>query len=198
MVIVGVTGGIGSGKSQLCEILETFGAHIYYADQAAITLMQSDIALKQQLVEAFGETLYDERGHLQRDVLAKIIFADPTARKKVESWVHPAVLKDTQQDVIRAKRQGKKMFVKEAALLLHHGRPEGFDHVVVIVADKESRIQRVVAHRGWSRQHVLDRMSAQMTQEEMVAYADTVIDNSGSLRQLHSEAEALIRTLIPS
>lgn len=198
MVVVGVTGGIGSGKTQFCVSLESLGAHIFNADQVAITLMQSDIILKNQLVETFGQSLFDDEGHLQRDVLAGIIFDDELARKKVESWVHPAVLKETQQDITRAKKMGVEVFVKEAALLLHHGRPEGFDHIVVITADSETRIQRVMKNRGWSRDQVVGRMSAQMSQDQMAAYADTIIDNSGTLDQLHSEAEAWMRTLIPS
>jgi dephospho-CoA kinase len=198
MITVGVTGGIGSGKTQFCKSLESFGAQVFYADQVAINLMQSEISLKKQLVETFGESLFDQHGMLQRDVLASIIFEDERARKKVESWVHPAVIKETHMEIARAKQDGVEVFVKEAALLLNHGRPEGLDHIVVITADTETRIQRVMKHRGWSREAVLLRMSAQMSQDQMVSYADTVIDNSGTLDQLHSEAEAWMRTLIPS
>lgn len=198
MVIVGVTGGIGSGKTQFCEVLESFGAQVFYADQVAIDLMQSNKTLKQKLVEAFGKSLYNDEGTLQRSILAEVIFEDASARKRVESWVHPAVLQETRREVTRAKKKGVKLFVKEAALLLNHGRPEIFDHIVVITSDKETRIQRVMKHRGWAREQVLERMEVQMRQEEMEVYADSVIENSGTLAQLHSAALAWMRTLIPS
>ncbi len=198
MIVIGVTGGVGSGKTQFCKALESLGCRVLYADDMAINLMETNLTLKNRLMDEFGETLYLDDGKLNRQALAEIIFQDTDARDLVESWVHPAVHAETMNQIVQAKEQGLEILVKEAALLLTKGRPEYLDHVVLVVADQATRVQRLMDHRNWTKKQIHERMEAQMSQEQMEIYADTVIDNSGTLDQLHSAATSFIRTLIPS
>lgn len=198
MIVIGVTGGVGSGKTQFCKALESLGIRVLYADELAINLMETNLTLKKHLIDEFGQHIYLDDDRLNRRALAEIIFQNPAARDLVESWVHPEVYTETMNQILLAKEQGIEILVKEAALLLTKGRPDYLNHVVLVVADEATRVHRLMDHRNWTKKQIDERMEAQMSQEQMKAYADTVIENSGTLAELHSAATSFIRTLIPS
>ncbi|MEQ9299677.1 MAG: dephospho-CoA kinase [Cyclobacteriaceae bacterium] len=174
-LLVGVTGGIGSGKSVVCKIFECLGTPVYYADSRAKWLMNNDPHLKERILEVFGkESFFD--GQLNRTFLAQRVFADKKQLEILNSLVHPAVAEDGQN--WEKKNSSFKLLVKEAALLYETGSYKQLDQIIVVAADLELRISRVLARDPQrSRQEILQIIEKQMPQEEKIERADFVIYN---------------------
>jgi dephospho-CoA kinase len=188
MLKVGITGGIGSGKTTICRIWEELGAKVIYADDLAKRLMVEDPVLKKELISAFGPRSYKENGELNRTYLAEVAFK----KGRVEEFnqiIHPRVLKQTEEIAREAKAQGIKVLVKEAALLLKYGRPADLDYVVLVTADTEERLKRVVLRDHTKAEKVSERMQKQQHTDELRKYADIIINNNGSLENLKEKAK---------
>ncbi|MEN8203336.1 MAG: dephospho-CoA kinase [Bacteroidota bacterium] len=176
MIQVGLTGGIGSGKTLVCSVLEKFGVAVYYADEEARRLMNTDPGLMRQIEELFGQEAY-RNGTLDRGLLAGRVFDDSPMLAKLNALVHPAVREhysnwvELQADV--------PYVVEEAAILFESGSDRYMDMNVLIWADKEERIQRVMQRDGVSRDQVEKRMHMQISEEEKKRRADIVIYNDG-------------------
>ena len=176
-LIVGVTGGIGSGKSTICKIFETLGAVTYYADDRAKWLMSNDADLIAQIKGLFGEEPYKE-GALDRKYIASIAFQDQSVLEQLNALVHPAVAKDVEQWIENNKEAS--FLLKEAALLFETGSYKTLDRTILVKAPEALRIDRVVkrdAHR--SREDVQTIITRQMSDEEKIPLADYVIENGG-------------------
>ncbi len=176
-LIVGVTGGIGSGKSIVCKVFETLGAVTYYADDRAKWLMQNDNQLIKEIKELFGDDAY-KNGQLDRIHIANRAFKDQSLLEKLNQKVHPAVAEDVAKWV--QKNQSSHLLLKEAALLFETGSYKSLDKTILVTAPEELRIDRVVnrdTHR--SEQDVKDIISKQMSDEEKLSLADFVIENDG-------------------
>lgn len=177
MMKVGITGGIGSGKSVVSKIFSTLGIPVYEADLHAKTLMQTDMDIRKGIIRNFGNEAYQDDGSLNRDFLAKIVFEDPAATARINSVVHPAVGRDFTR---WSNRLNAPYVIKEAALMIQAGSYKQLACLIVVTAPEELRIQRVLArdpHR--SEEDIRKIISRQMPEEEMIRYADYVIDNSG-------------------
>ncbi len=195
MIKVGLTGGIGSGKSTVCKVWEYLGAKVIYADDLAKDLMERDPALRKALINAFGQDSYLEDGKLNRPYLSKVAFEKGRV-KEFNELIHPRVFEETAILSKRAEEEGYPMIVKEAALLLQYGRPNDLDYIVVVIADEQKRIQRVEKRDHVDKDSILQRIRKQQNQEEMVVFADIIIDNNGSLESLKEKAEILFDKLI--
>ncbi|MDQ3100733.1 MAG: dephospho-CoA kinase [Bacteroidota bacterium] len=173
MIRIGLTGGIGSGKSVVAQILKVLGVAVFNSDHAARAMMEHDRELQQEIIDRFGEQIYPE-GKLDRSSLASIVFNDPAALKDLNSIVHPAV---------RAKfnswagAQNSPYSVMESAILAETGGHELFDQVIVVSAPEQLRITRVMQRDGVEEHSVHARMRNQSTEEERLAIADHVIKN---------------------
>jgi dephospho-CoA kinase len=172
---VGVTGGIGSGKSTVCGVFEVLGIPVYYADDRARDLMQTDAGLRHSLQVAFGQDVYAD-GNLNRALLSQKVFNDPAALSRLNALVHPVVLHDFEN---WTQRQSAPYAIKEAALIFEAGSDKHLDKVIVVDAPQEERINRIVARDSVTRDAVLARMRSQWPQEEKVSRADYVVVNSG-------------------
>ncbi len=174
-LLVGVTGGIGSGKSVVCKIFECLGVPIYYADPRAKWLMNNDPDLRVQIIAKFGEESFIE-GHLNRTFLAKHVFSDKRKLETLNSLVHPAVAMDGL--TWQREHSSTKLLVKEAALLYETGSYKQLDQIIVVAADLELRVSRVLARdQQRSRDEILQIIEKQMPQEEKMKQADFVIYN---------------------
>lgn len=173
---VGVTGGIGSGKTTVCKVFEVFGTPVYYADDRAKSLMEQDAQLASAIAEAFGEDIYKD-GTLQREELSKRVFNNERELAKLNALVHPAVAKDFQR---WCEGQSAPYVIKEAALIYEAGSDKLLDKVIVVTTDEPLRIQRIMQRDNVDREAVLARMRNQLPQAEKVKRADFVIDNNGS------------------
>ncbi len=177
MLKVGITGGIGSGKTTVCQIFERLGVPIYYADQRAKELMEDDKQLVADIRREFGDEVYDAEGRLQRKRLAEIVFNNEELLVKLNSLVHPAVFKDNQSWNEVLARKGYPYTLKEAALLVETGSYLTLDKLIVVSAPEEDRIKRVMERDQATREQVLARIKAQMPEEQKVKYADYIIYN---------------------
>ncbi len=188
MVRIGVTGGIGSGKTVLCNVFQKHGAYILNADDLAKRIMVEDPAVKQGLKETFGADSYYDDGRLNREYLAEQAFQNNRV-EELNRIVHPRILPYAEEIMQKAESEGYKVFVYEAALLLQNLRPDHLDYVILMLADKEKRIQRVQERDGVNKELVVDRMQHQQNFEKLTHLADFVIENNGTLEELEEKAE---------
>ena len=186
-LIIGITGGIGSGKSTLSSLLRAEGYSVYDTDLEARRLQNEHSTMRKKLVDLFGKDIYTEQG-LNRSALGKIVFAKPELLVKLNAIVHPLVMEDFNNWVLN--RLPKKMLFIESAILYESGFNKLVDKVILITAAEDVRIDRVVKRDGVSPEHVRARMSHQLSEKEKVLRADFVIysdDNTpleGKMRKI--------------
>lgn len=188
---LGVTGGIGSGKTTVCGFLEEQGARVFYADIEAKRLMQENEAVRDAIVEAFGDRAYRADGTLNREFLAEQVFGDDERLEQLNSIVHPRVFEAFAAAEERAEREDVSLLVHEAALLFEAGGDQHVDMTAAVVAPDADRIARVVERDDVSPAEVRDRMGHQLSQDELRRRADYVIENDGSLDDLRRKSVEL-------
>lgn len=193
MVKVGITGGIGSGKTAVCNIWQSLGAYVLNADDLAKKIMVSDPAIKKEIQQAFGPESYYEDGSLNRSYLAEQAFESGRV-EELNRIVHPRIPEESQKIMEKAEEDGYEVFVYEAALLLQNVRPPHLDYIVLVLAEREQRLQRVQQRDGVSRKEVLNRMKNQQNFEELTDKADIIIRNDGTLEDLERRAADVYRT----
>lgn len=173
MIKVGITGGIGSGKSVVCNIFQTLGIEVYSADNEAKKMLD-DSQMKEKILEIFGSQIL-KSGLVDRKKLAEIVFKDKLALQKLNSIIHPAVKKHFDD---WAKMPHDSPYVlKEAAILFESGTNKGLDFVITVTAPEELRLKRVISRDKISEAEVLKRMENQMTEKEKIKLSDFVIKN---------------------
>lgn len=183
---IGITGGIGSGKTTACQIFAALGIPVYYADDRAKWLMQNDPKLVAALKAAFGEKTYTSQGILDRAYLAELVFNNQEQLNILNSIVHPAVREDgIQWD---EQHQDTPYTLREAALLYESGIYQLLDQIITVTAPEALRIQRVMERDGLGAEQVKARIDKQWPEEKKVALADFVIHNDGQhslIRQVY-------------
>jgi dephospho-CoA kinase len=192
---LGVTGGIGSGKTTVCGFLEEKGARVFYADLEAKRLMVEDEAVRAALVDAFGPETYADDGSLNREALAADVFSDDEKLERLNAIVHPAVFEAFEAAKERAASEGVDVLVHEAALLFEAGGDAHVDQTAVVVAPDADRMARVMARDDVTEAQVRARMEKQWPQERLRARADYVIENDGSLDDLRRASVDLYWTV---
>lgn len=173
MLKVGITGGIGSGKSVVARTLQVLGVPVYYADTAARRLMETDEALRAAISEQFGEAAYEGQ-RLNRSWLAAQVFGQPDKIARLNSLVHPVVIADGQRWM---QQQTAPYVAKEAALFFESGSAGEMDLIVGVYAPQALRIQRVMRRDGLGRQEVLSRMQQQLDERMKMKLCDIVLQN---------------------
>jgi len=176
MKIIGLTGGIGSGKSTISRLFEIMGIPVYIADTESKRLTESSPVIRKKLTERFGAKLYAE-GKLNKALLASLIFENEDNRNFVNSVIHPVVREDFER--WQAQHARFPVLVIEAAILFESGFADSVDVSVTVVAPEELRIRRVELREGWSRESILTRIQSQLPEEEKIRRADYVIYNDG-------------------
>ena len=194
MLLVGLTGGIGSGKSTVARMLTERGAVVLDADAFAREAVAAGTPGFRAVVERFGGEVVDPDGELDRPGLAAIVFADDDARRNLEAIVHPEVRRRLIR-AIEAHADGDDILVIDSPLLVEAGQGGSVQLLVVVTAPEEAQLQRLAAGRGMSEEEVRARMAAQMSPEELAATADVVLDNDGDLLDLERQVERLWRDL---
>lgn len=175
MLKIGLTGGIGSGKSTVAKVLEVLGVPVYYADEAAKELMHSNELLKQQLILHFGKETYFEDGQLNRKHLSSIVFNNKGKLELLNSLVHPATIADAKEWF---SKQQSPYVVKEAALLFESGTAEGLDYIIGVTAPAALRIKRVMDRDGVTADEVKKRMANQVDEALKMKLCDFVLHNN--------------------
>jgi dephospho-CoA kinase len=171
--IIGLTGGIGSGKTTIANHFMAAGVPVYIADDAARKLMQS-AAIIQEIRSTFGGEIF-ENGILNREKLAKIVFSNPEKLKLLNAIIHPAVKKHFRKWILN--HQNSPFIIYEAAILFESGSYKDCDKIITVTAPMESRIQRVIQRDNASREQVLKRINAQWTDNQRATKSDFIIEN---------------------
>ena len=191
-MVIGMTGGVGSGKSTVLQYMnEKYGAYIILADDVARDLMMPSGASYNSVVSFFGEDICiaGPGSEIDRGRLAKIVFDDPVLLEKLNSITHPQVKEEILRIIDRLGPEEKKLVIIEAALLIQADYTDIIDQLWVVTTDLETRISRLYETRGYSREKTLSIMRNQLSDEEMKAYADVIIDNSGSLDDMERQID---------
>ncbi|MCF7831980.1 MAG: dephospho-CoA kinase [Candidatus Marinimicrobia bacterium] len=182
MLSIGVTGGLGSGKSAAMKIFYELGANILSADDIAKHILKVDRNIIEEIKNTFGADCYID-GELQADVLASRAFQNPENLKKLNDISHPA-LKLHLEKYIAAMQAIPGILMIEAAILLEAGYQDAFDKILLITADKNIRMERAVARQEISEDSIKERIALQMPEEEKRKYADFIIENNGNENEL--------------
>jgi len=191
MNIIGLTGGIASGKSTVSRILERLGAVVIDADQLAREAVMPGVPAHRAIVDTFGGGVLLPDGTIDRKALGSIIFADSSARKRLEAIMHPAIRALAEQRLAELRRSGAPVAVYMAALLVEAGATDRVDEVWVVYVDRETQVRRVMARDGLSRLEAEQRLAAQMSMEEKAARGQVVIDNNGTPEELERRVEEI-------
>ncbi|NTV99494.1 MAG: dephospho-CoA kinase [Chlorobiaceae bacterium] len=198
--LVGLTGGLGSGKSTVCGFLGEMGCGLFEADRVARELQLHDPDVIEGIKSLFGSEVYsfDLSGRLvlDRKKIAREVFSSSEKLEALNRLVHPKVGAEFRRAVLEAQKQGTGIMVKEAAIIFESGGSRQFDVVVVVAADMHQRIERAVQKGMGSPEEIMRRMATQWPQEKLIEKADYVLWNRGSREQLKKEAEALYRQLL--
>ncbi len=173
MLKIGLTGGMGSGKSTVARVFETLGIPVYYADEAARQLMNNDPEVKTAIIKNFGEASYTN-GTLNRDWLASVVFNDPAKLALLNSLTHPATIRDAESWIAKQKAP---YVIREAALLFESGADKGLDHVIGVSSPMALRIKRLIRRDQRSEEEIMKRITRQMDEEEKLKRCDFIIIN---------------------
>ncbi len=198
LVVIGITGNIGSGKTAVAKFLREAGHRVYSSDETAKRLMNEDSELKTQIVRNFGQ-VYSPDGVLDTQALAHLVFgSSPEHHARLallNRLVHPRVLDEHQRQLEAASAEGATLVFIESALLYEIGLDEAFDYIIVVDAPEEVRLARSVQRDGAKAEDIQARMHEQLSAQEKKKYADFVLDNASSLDALHAALRALLPVL---
>ncbi|MFQ5736388.1 MAG: dephospho-CoA kinase [Thermodesulfobacteriota bacterium] len=197
-MVVGLTGGIASGKSLVSKELERLGAHVIDADLIAREVVRPGTPALVEIEEEFGPSVIKADGTLDRKALAQIVFSDPEKLKILNRITHPRII-ERQRRMIEEIKEGSgqddPLIVVDAAILIEAGEFKRMDRVVVVYADEEQQVERQVARNGITREQAKARVRAQMPLKEKLKYADYRIDNTGGIEETLRLAEELYEKL---
>lgn len=192
MPVVGITGGIGSGKSTVADLLVARGAALVDTDRIAHALTGPGGAAIEAIRAAFGDGVIAADGRMDRAAMRALAFADPTARRRLEAILHPMIRARTQQEIDAAVRDGAPYVVVAVPLLVESGDWRGrYDRVLVVDCPPEVQVERVVRRNGLPREQVEAILAAQASRAQRLAAADDVIDNGGPPDALAAQVERL-------
>ena len=192
MVKVGLTGGIGSGKTTVSNFLLDYGIPVYNSDSKGKTLMNTNLELKNKIVSIFGERVYDN-GILNTNLLSSIVFNDSTKIEQLNNLVHPKVADNFKQWIVENNNQ--PILVKEAAILIESRAYLNMDKIILIVSQKSTRINRVSKRDNSDLDSIEKRINHQLTDNEKIKYADYIIENNSSLEHLKLEVLKVVNKI---
>lgn len=193
--VLGITGGIASGKSLVTEVFRSLGALVVSADELAREAVRPGSETLRKLVGQFGRGILQPDGTLDRKALAELVFSDPRAREALNRITHPAVATLAEERLRELCRQGGRLIVYEAPLLFEAGAEKRVDAVLVVRIEERLQLERLMRRDGLTEAQARARIAAQMPQAQKVARADYVIDNSGPPEETAKEARKLFERL---
>lgn len=197
MKIIGITGGIGSGKSYVLDILKDMsGIYTVEADKIAHMLFMPGKVVNRRIIECFGKEVEGENGEINRNALKDIVMNSEEDLKKLNLVVHPEVKKYIIRDIEDKEASGYSLYVLEAALLIQDGYKEICDEMWYIYTDKELRIKRLMISRGYDRKTALDFMRNQPDDEFFIHNSDIVINNCGTFEELKKQVSDRVKKLV--
>ena len=202
MFVIGLTGGIGTGKSEVSRLLGELGAEVIQADKVAHEAYEPGTPGWREVVEAFGEGVLDADGRIDRKALGGIVFDDEQARERLNAIVHPIVRRLLEERIATLEREGTRVAVIEVPLLVEAIKQQSrwtrlLDEIWVVTAPEDQAVARVRARSGLDEKAIMARIGSQATERERIEFADAVIDNGGSLEELRRQVTNLWRERAP-
>lgn len=197
MLKVGLTGGLGSGKSTASKFFESMGAYILDADEAAKNLIDNSKKVQSELIKEFGTDIIDISGKIDKKKLARIAFQDEDHQQRLNYVVHPHIHQEIDKCFQKILDTGKHpLFIVDAALIYESGYDSHLDYVIVISAQLKHRMERALDRKTLSRDEILKRIEFQWPEEDKTNIADYVIHNDGTELELKNQIDELYNTLV--
>jgi len=194
-LVIGLVGGIGSGKSRIAEGFEGLGAHVISGDRLGHEALRQPATIK-QIVTRWGREVLDEHGEVNRRELGKKVFADPKELRELEKLVFPHIQRRIREEIESAQEMpGIRYVVLDAAVMLEAGWDAECDYVVFVHAPKDVRMERLARERGWTIEDLEARERAQLPLAEKLSRVDFVLENSGSTQEMTEQIEELLRQM---
>jgi dephospho-CoA kinase len=197
MLLIGITGGIASGKTEVAKVFRKKGATILSGDVIGRKVVESNKSVLKKLVKAYGERMRDD-GTLNRHRLGEIAFSSARGKDKLNKIVHPHLLRELRRRVRALKRKHKRAVVVDAALICEWGLEKELDLLVFVQSSKENKIRRLQRFKGYSRKEALGRIRSQLPDSAKKSRADFVIRNNGSLAELKKKADKVWAAIMGS
>ncbi|MDO8669927.1 MAG: dephospho-CoA kinase [Dehalococcoidia bacterium] len=192
MFVIGLTGGIASGKSTISSMLANLDATIIDADKVGHEAYQPHSLVWEEVVAAFGRDILKENEEIDRPKLGSVVFRDPAAMLKLNGIMHPRMLEMMRQRIDKLKQEGVQLVVIEAAILIEAKWTPLADEVWVVYIPEEVAIQRLISRNGFSPEQARDRVRSQMPIDEKAKLADVVVDNNRALSEVEIEVRAVL------
>ena len=196
MRVIGLTGGIGTGKTVVSQILRELGAEVIEADRVGHEAYQPGTEAWQAVVREFGQDVLQPSGEIDRKRLGAVVFGDPKALERLNAIMHPRIYRMVEERLAKLRVHGVRAAVVEAAILIEAGWTPLVDEVWVVTAEEEEVIRRLQGRTALSEEQVRSRMRSQMSSAERVAHADVVIENKRDLADLRDQIESVWRSRI--
>jgi dephospho-CoA kinase len=194
--VVGVTGGIGSGQSSVCQILSKLGCKVIDVDKKAKQIISKDRSLQKELIKTFGNEIFYKDGQLNRRLLASIAFQDEEKTQKLNRLVHPRMVSEVIEEMENARFSQKyPLIVIDAALVYEISIEQMFDSIIVVYTSLKNRIDRVMKRDGLTKDEILARVRRQIPLEEKKKWAEYVVDNDGSLEDLEKQTRKIFEEI---
>jgi len=192
MKVIGITGNIASGKSTVARMFEALGARIIDADEIARIVVEPGAPAWEEIVSEFGRDILEPDGAINRKRLADIVFGDEAKRKRLNDITHPRI-RERISDLLREyEKEGAPVVMVEATLIVERGGLMSLiDGLIVVTADEETQIERLIRDKGYKREEAVSRLRAQMPAREKMMHGDYIIDNSGSLEDTRAQVKAV-------
>ncbi|PIR00950.1 MAG: dephospho-CoA kinase [Nitrospinae bacterium CG11_big_fil_rev_8_21_14_0_20_45_15] len=195
-MLIGLTGGIGSGKSLAASLFRDLGARVIDADILCRELVLPNRPAWKEIVEKFGSDILQDDERLDRKKISSLIFSDPAKKLTLESILHPKVFEEERRRYQRVlEGDPDAVVIVDAAMLIESGNHKNMDKVIVVRSRMEDQVERVVKRNGWSREQVIERLNSQMSVEEKLLHVDFIIENDGDLANLRDNVSKVFKDL---
>ena len=199
MVLIGVTGGIACGKTEVCRVFQKKRAIILSGDEIGKEMVEKNKKVRNELVRTFGKAILNKNKSLNRRKLGRLAFASKESKDRLNKIIHPYLLRQLKKRIKNLRRRRDQgLVVVDAALIVEWGLQSELDHLIFVQAKREDKIKRLQKQKGYSRKEALDRIKSQLPETAKKRLADFVIINDKSVRELRKKAEKVFSKLIKS
>lgn len=197
MKVIGLTGNIGCGKSVVARMFEELGARVIDADRIARLVVEPGESAWKEIVQTFGEAILNSDGTINRGKLGEIVFNDKEKREALNRITHPRIVERIKEVIEDFRKENVEVVIVEAALIVEKGGMKPLiNDLIVVTADEETQIRRLIERNALSREEALSRIKSQMPLSEKVKYATYVIDNSGTLDEMRKQVEEVWKRIL--
>ncbi|RMG68274.1 MAG: dephospho-CoA kinase [Calditrichaeota bacterium] len=195
--VIGVTGGTGCGQTTVANLFGELGAKVIHADEIGHRILENDPSVRKELVAAFGKSILNRDGSINRKQLGELVFKDQTKLHKLNAIVHPRMIAEVVEEMEEARQSGKyPLIVIDAALIYELSLEHMFDAIVVVTSRLKDRIRRLRDRDGLSEREIMKRIQSQIPVQEKTRWADYVIRNNGTLEDLRHHVEGVYRKIL--